>query len=111
MQVKPEACSHFLAAAATPDGIVPKDTLTAVESITRYPWHQPERGFNLLDEFYSVPAGKNMRPTPFMPYLGWAPSAWIFPLRFTGGGYSAAGKMGVDSEGNVWAGDNWIVGA
>jgi hypothetical protein len=43
--------------------------------------------------------------------LSWAPSAWIFPLKFTGGGYSAAGKMMVDSEGNVWTGDNWIVGA
>ena len=39
------------------------------------------------------------------------PSAWVFPLKFTGGGLSAAGKMMIDSEGNVWAGDNFIVGA
>ena len=110
-QVKPDACSRFFAAATSPTGSVPTDTLTAVESITRYPWHQPEKVFALLDDFYPVPKGKNMRPTPFMPYLSWAPSAWIFPLKFTGGGYSAAGKMMVDSEGNVWTGDNWLVGA
>jgi uncharacterized protein (TIGR03000 family) len=110
-QVKPDACSRFFAAATSPTGRVPTDTLTAVESITRYPWHQPEKVFALLNDFYPVPKGKNLRPTPFMPYLSWAPSAWIFPLKFTGGGYSAAGKMMVDSEGNVWTGDNWIVGA
>jgi hypothetical protein len=110
-QVTPDASSHFFAAATSPAGAVPTDTLTAVKSITRYPWHQPEKVFALLDEFYPVATGKQLRPTPFMPYLSWAPSAWIFPLRFTGGGYSAAGKMQVDSEGNIWAGDNWLVGA
>ena len=110
-QVKPDASGRFFAAATSPTGSVPTDTLTAVESITRYPWHQPEKVFALLNDFYPVPKGKNLRPTPFMPYLSWAPSAWIFPLKFTGGGYSAAGKMMVDSEGNIWCGDNWLVGA
>ena len=110
-QAQPDARSKFFAAATSPTGSVPTDTLTAVESITRNPWHQPEKVFALLDEFYPVPKGKNLRPTPFMPYLSWAPSAWIFPLKFTGGGYSAAGKMQVDSEGNVWTGNNWLVGA
>ena len=110
-EVIADAGSRFFAAATSPTGAVPTNTLAAVESITRYPWHQPEKVFALLDDFYPIPAGKNMRPTPFMPYLSWAPSAWIFPLKFTGGGYSAAGKMMVDSEGNVWTGDNWIVGA
>src|SRR5271154_6889366 len=39
------------------------------------------------------------------------PSAWILPLKFTGGGLSAPGKMMFDSTGNLWAGDNWLVGA
>jgi hypothetical protein len=65
----------------------------------------------LLNDFYPVPQGKNLRATPFMPYLTWAPSAWVLPLKFTGGGLSAPGKMMVDSQGNVWAGDNFIVGA
>jgi streptogramin lyase len=58
-----------------------------------------------------VPQGKPLRATPFMPYLTFAPSAWVFPLKFTGGGMSAPGKLMFDSEGNAWAGDNFIVGA
>jgi streptogramin lyase len=45
-----------------------------------------------------------------MPYLTWAPSAWVLPLKFTGGGLSAPGKLMIDSRGNIWAGDNFIVG-
>ena len=110
-QVTPDACSNFFAAATSPTGTVPMDTLTAVESILRNPWHQPEKIFALLDDFYPVPKGKNLRPTPFMPYLTWAPSAWVLPLKFTGGGLSAPGKLAIDSQGNCWAGDNFIVGA
>jgi hypothetical protein len=36
-----------------------------------------------------------------MPYLTYAPSAWVFPLKFTGGGYSGGGKLMFDSEGNA----------
>ena len=94
-----------------PYGVVPTNTLTAVESIARQPWNQPEQIFALLNDFYPLPTGKNMRPTPFMPYLQWAPSAWVFPLKFTGGGLSAAGKMMVGQRGQCWAGDNFLVGA
>ncbi len=45
-----------------------------------------------------------------MPYLNWAPSAWVLPLRFDGGGYRAGGKAMFDSEGNLWVGDNFSVG-
>ena len=110
-RVTPEAGSTFFSAATSPTGVVPTDTLTAIETILKNPWHQPEQVFALLDKFYPVPAGKNLRPTPFMPYLTWAPSAWVLPLKFTGGGLSAPGKMMFDSEGNLWAGDNFIVGA
>ena len=110
-RVKPEACAHFFEATTPPGSNGPTDTLAAAESIAHYPWHQPEQIFRLLNEFYPVPKGKNLRPVPFMPYLSWAPSAWVLPLKFTGGGFSAAGKMGVDSQGNVWTGDNWLVGA
>jgi hypothetical protein len=110
-RVTPDACSSFFAAATSPTGVVPADTLTAIETILRNPWHKPEPVFALLDQFYPVPKGKNLRPTPFMPYLTWAPSAWVLPLKFTGGGLSAPGKMMFDSEGNLWAGDNFIVGA
>jgi hypothetical protein len=48
------------------------------------------------------PAGKTLRQTPYMPYLSYAPSAWVLPLKFTGGGLSAPGKIMFDGEGNAW---------
>jgi hypothetical protein len=110
-QVRPDACQKFFTAATPPEGGVPTNTLEAAVSIARHPWNQPEKIFALLDELYPVPQGKNLRATPFMPYLTWAPSAWVLPLKFTGGGLSAPGKLAIDSEGNCWAGDNWLVGA
>ena len=84
--------------------------MAALEGIARDSGYKPERLFELLDAFYPVPKGRNLRPVPFMPYLTWVPSAWVLPLKFTGGGLSAPGKMMIDSKGNVWAGDNFIVG-
>jgi streptogramin lyase len=45
-----------------------------------------------------------------MPYLNFPPSAWVFPLKFDGGGFRAGGKAMFDSEGNLWVGDNFTVG-
>ncbi len=45
-----------------------------------------------------------------MPYLNTAPSAWVLPLKFDGGGYRAGGKAAFDSEGNLWVGDNFTIG-
>src|SRR5262245_39477385 len=109
-QVMADACSKLFAAATPPMGSAPSDTLTAAQSIARYPWYKPERLFDLLGEFYPVPKSKNLRPVPFMPYLNYAPSAWVLALRFDGGGYRAGGKAMFDSEGNLWVGDNFTVG-
>src|SRR5215471_13310183 len=109
-RIKPNACSQFFAATTPRSGKTPANTLTALEGVARDSGYQPERLFALLDVFYPVPQGKNLRPVPFMPYLKWAPSAWVLPLKFSGGGLSAPGKLMVDSKGNVWAGDNFIVG-
>jgi hypothetical protein len=109
--VRSDACSRLYEAASPPNGGPPVDTLSSVESIAYRPWHQPDKIFALLDYFYSVPKGKTMQPTPFMPYLTYSPSAWIFPLRVTGGGLSGPGKLMFDSEGNAWTGDNFLVGA
>lgn len=110
-RVTPDACARFFAAATPPAGSAPTDTLAAAESIARYPWHQPTLIFGLLNEFYPVPKGKALRPTPFLPYLSWAPSAWVLPLKFTGGGLSAPGKLMIDSQGNAWTANNFLVGA
>src|SRR5262249_7126529 len=105
-----DACAKLFAAATPPKGNVPTDTLTAAQSIARYPWYQPERLFALLDEFYPVPQGKTMRAVPYMPYLNFSPSAGVLPLKLDGGGYRAGGGAMFDSEGNLWVGDNFTVG-
>jgi hypothetical protein len=110
--VKADACKSLFAAATAPDGKVPTDTLTAAEFIARAPWYQPEKIFALLENFYPIPAGKPApRSAPFVPYLTFAPTAWVLPLRFAGGGYYAGGKLMFDSQGNVWTADNFQVGA
>jgi hypothetical protein len=88
-RVQPNACNSLFAAAKGPAGNTPTDTLTAAESIARYPWYQPQRIFSLVGDLYPVPGGKTMRQVPYMPYLGVPPSAWVIPLKFTGGGYVA----------------------
>lgn len=109
-RVTADACDRLYAAATPPDGAAPTDTLTAAQAIARYPWHQPERVFALLDAFYPMQAGRTMRTVPFMPYLRFAPSAWVLPLKFDGGGYRAGGGAEFDSEGNLWTGDNFTIG-
>ena len=110
-QVSADACAKLFAAARTPTGVAPSDTLAAAEAIARNPAHQADKVFALLDTFYPVPMGKKMRATPYMPYLTFAPSAWVFPLKFAGGGVSGGGKLMFDSQGNVWVGNNFVVGA
>ena len=109
-RVNADACNNLFTAATAPNGKVATDTLAAAKSIARNSWFQPEKLFALLDQFYPVPNGKNLRPVPYMPYLNWAPSAWVLPLKFDGGGYRAGGKAMFDSEGNLWVGDNFTVG-
>ena len=72
--VSTDACSKLFAASTPPTGGAPSDTLTAAQSIARYPWYQPERVFALLDQFYPVPQGKNMRAVPTFDPLRWAGS-------------------------------------
>ena len=111
-RVKADACDSLFAAATAPDGKVPGDTLAAAEFIARAPWHQPEKIFALLESFYPIPASiPKLRPTPFIPYLGFAPSAWVLPLKFSGGGLAGGGKLMFDREGNAWIVDNFMFGA
>ena len=109
-RVTTNACSSLFAAATPPGWGALTDTVNTPEAIALNPWYQPERLYALLDQFYPVPKGKNMRPVPFMPYLNYAPSAWVVPLKFDGGGYRAGGKCMFDSEGNLWVGDNFTIG-
>ena len=58
-RVSTDACSQLFAAATPPTGSVPTDTLTAAQSIARYPWYQPQRVFALLEPFYPIPRREN----------------------------------------------------
>jgi hypothetical protein len=109
-RVTDDACPRLFVAATPPKGEAPTDTLSAAEAIARYPWYLPDRVFTLLEQLYAIPPGKTMRAVPFMPYLSFAPSAWVLPLKFDGGGYRAGGKAMFDSEGNLWVGDNFTIG-
>src|SRR5262249_10556759 len=48
-RVTPDACGKLYAAATPPSGAAPTDTLTAAESIAKYPWYRPERVFSRLE--------------------------------------------------------------
>ena len=109
-RVKADACSSLFAAATPPGWGAPTDTLNAAEAIALFPWHQPDKLYALLRQFYEVSTANHMLAVPYMPYLNWPPSAWVLPLKFTGGGYLAGGKCMFDSEGNLWVGDNFTVG-
>jgi hypothetical protein len=111
-RVKSDAYMSFFAAATGPDGKAPADTLTAAEAIARNMGYKPERVFALLDTFYPVPQhSRGLRVTLFLPYLSIAPSAWVLPLKFAGGGYTGGAKVMFDSEGNAWSGANFIIGS
>jgi len=104
-------CAKLFEAATPPGGKAPTDTLSAAQNIARYPWHKSKNLFALLDEFYPVPAGKRWREVPFMPYLNFAPAAWTLSLVYAGGGLNSLGGIAIDGEGNLWADDNFLVGA
>ena len=107
----PEACNKLFEAATPPGEIAPTNTLAAAQNIARYPGHQADKLFGLLDKFYPVPAGKRYREVAHIPYLSFAPSAWTLSLVYSGGGYSGVGGIAIDGEGNMWANDNFLVGS
>lgn len=104
-------CQKLFAAATPPGGSAPDNTLAAAQNIARYPWHNAQALFALLDDFYPVPEGKHWRNTPVIPYLNFAPSAWTLSLVYSGGGLNSLGGIAIDREGNMWADDNFLVGA
>ena len=110
-RVHGDACNKLFAAATPPGGVAPTDTLTAAQNIARNPSNQAQQLFALLDAFYPVPAGASWRPVPFIPYLNFAPSAWTLSLVYAGGGLNSLGGIAIDGEGNMWADDNFLVGA
>jgi len=110
-RVHADACTRLFAVATPRAGASPANTLMAAQNIARSPSHQAQGLFALLDAFYPVPAGKRLRPAPFIPYLGFAPTAWTLSLVYAGGGLNSLGGLAIDGEGNMWTGDNFLVGS
>jgi hypothetical protein len=108
---RPNACERRFAVATTPAGAGPSDTLSAARNIARHPWHRAEDLFALLDEFYPVRPDTDWRDAPHIPYLNYAPRAWTLSLVYGGGGLNSLGGIAIDGEGNLWADDNFLVGA
>ncbi|MGD8375411.1 MAG: hypothetical protein PVF68_04655, partial [Acidobacteriota bacterium] len=107
----PDVCEKLFDAATPPGGKAPADTLQAAQNIARYPWHNTDTLFDLLDEFYPVPEGKRYRDVTLVPYLFYAPSAWTLSLVYGGGGFYAVGGAAIDSDGNFWTNNNWMPGS
>ncbi len=110
-RVHGDACNKLFAVATPPAGVAPTDTFMATQNIARNPSHQARQVFDLLDAFYPVPAGKHWRSAPFIPYLSFAPGAWTLSLVYAGAGMNSMGGIAFDGEGNMWGGDNFLVGA
>ncbi|TYC69153.1 hypothetical protein FMN63_11020 [Stappia sp. BW2] len=91
-----DACDKLFEAATPPGGAAPTDTLQAAQNIARYPWHNADKLFGLLDTFYPVPEGKRYRDVS---------------LVYSGGGFFAVGGAAIDVEGNFWTNNNWLVGS
>ena len=114
-RVSADACDKLFAAATPPKGAYQPTRWRRCNRSPAIPGTNPGGCSPCSTSFYPVPPIKldgqpkppNMRAVPFMPYLVWAPSAWVLPLKFDGGGYRAGGKAMFDSEGNLWVGDNF----
>jgi hypothetical protein len=103
--------ARFLKTATPTSGATPKNTLEAMAGIARTPWAQPKALFALFDQAYPEPKEGGRRKAPFLPYLAYVPQDFTLSLWFGGGGSYSNGNMVFDAEGNMWSGQNWMVGS
>ena len=92
-------CSNVFAA-VTPSGETePTNTLDAALMIAQNP------GNNVAAIFAFAPA-----TPPFQPSLSAAPSDWLLPISYTGGGLDDPAALAVDAAGNIWVGNASVAG-
>ncbi len=87
-----QQCGTLFTAAAT-GGAALTDTASAAISIA----HHPNTGVNQLFALQSQSSAI------FQPALANAPTSWILPVSFAGGGLNEPAGLAIDSAGNVWA--------
>ncbi|MDF1586804.1 hypothetical protein [Marinimicrococcus flavescens] len=103
--------TEFLEAATPAGGAASKDTLAAMAGIARTPWANPKALYALFDKAWPQPKNGARRSAPFVPYLAYEPPDFALMLKFAGGGIYSAGRLGIDAEGNIWSGQNWMAGS
>ena len=108
-RVTPDACGKLFAASTRAQGRRARPTRCPPRNRLRRLLVQAGAGLRVARRSIRS-AGKTMRAVPYMPYLQFAPSAWVLPLKFDGGGYRAGGKAMFDAEGNLWVGNNFTIG-
>jgi hypothetical protein len=91
----PRDCHALFRAATPPRGPSPTDTLEAVHDIALNPVNNVRRIFRLR------------KARAYRPMLGRAPSSWVLSLKHTDGDYDGPGRMGFDSDGNIWVTNNF----
>jgi hypothetical protein len=75
------------------------------------------RRLHISDRHERVVSGRQFRRqqrragVTYLPYLSWSPDDFALSLKFTGGGYFAAGRITFDADGNMWSGQNWMPGS
>lgn len=87
-----QQCSTLLTTAAG-GGTALTDTASAAISIA----HHPSNGVSQLFALQSQSSAT------YQPALAAAPTSWILPVSYTGGGLNAPAGLAIDAAGNVWA--------
>jgi DNA-binding beta-propeller fold protein YncE len=93
------ACRDLFDAARSPGRPAPRQTLQAVVSIARNPWHNVRTLF----------AASRIGAWPYRPALAEAPNAWTRAIRFRGDPMTmnGPGNFAIDGQGNLWVTDNY----
>jgi len=105
------ACDRLFELGTPPGGAPPTDTLAALQNIARHPSYHAGKLFELFTALYPLDNTGRWRTVPHIPYLNFAPGAWTLSLVYAGGGLNSLGGIAIDGEGNMWADDNFLVGA
>lgn len=94
-------CAQLLRLAGTPGGDPAADTLAALVSIARNPWHNAPGLFRL----------SRSAPQLYRPALdgGEQPDAWTLALRFEGAPetMNGPGNFAIDAQGSLWVLNNY----
>lgn len=102
---KEDGCSQFLTLTNA------NNTLQALSNIAKSPQTKASDLFNLSESQWPAPEGRERLSAPYVPYLQYPPSSYALMVRFAGAGLYSPGKLHIDTDGNIWSGQNWMPGS